>query len=151
MGAFQPADPHFAARIHESFARHTLMHTIGARLVEALPGTVTIELPFRADLTQQHGFLHAGIVTSIVDTACGYAAISLMPPGTTVLTAEFKVNFMAPAKGHHLAAHGRVTKPGRTLTVCSGDVLAFTDGQEKLVATMLATMMAVKTRSDFPD
>jgi uncharacterized protein (TIGR00369 family) len=118
------------------------MQTIGAVLVETGAGTATIELPYRTDLTQQHGFIHAGIVTMIVDTACGYAAYSTMPPDAAVLTVEYKVNFISPAIGEKFIARGRVLKPGRTLTVCQGEVHAVKDGQEKLVATMLATMIS---------
>ncbi len=129
-------------RIEKSYAKQTAMKNIGAALTEIGPGTVTIELPFRSDLTQQHGFIHAGIVTMIVDTACGYAAFSLMPPTAAVLTVEYKVNFISPALGDKLIARGRVLKPGRTLMVCLGEVHAVTDGTEKLVASMLATMIA---------
>ncbi len=124
------------------------MESIGARLTKVLPGEVEIELPFRSDLTQQHGFVHAGILTSIVDTACGYAALSLMPANSEVLTVEYKVNFVSPATGTRMIGRGRVTKPGRTLTVCAGDVFAISDGKEKLVATMLATMMGLPERAD---
>jgi uncharacterized protein (TIGR00369 family) len=103
---------------------------------------VTIELPFRTEITQQHGFVHAGVVTTIVDNACGYAALSLMPPTAAVLTVEYKVNFLSPAVGDRLVARGRVLRPGRTLMVCLGEVVALTDGREKAVATMLATMIA---------
>lgn len=129
-------------RVEKSYARQTAMKSIGAALTEIGHGTVTIELPFRPDLTQQHGFIHAGIVTMIVDTACGYAAFSLMPPTAAVLTVEYKVNFISPALGDKLIARGRVLKPGRTLMVCHGEVHALTAGKEKLVATMLATMIA---------
>ncbi|HBG18846.1 MAG TPA: thioesterase [Desulfobulbaceae bacterium] len=118
------------------------MANIGAVLVEIGPGTATIELPFQPELTQQNGFIHAGIVTMIVDTACGYAAFSLMPPTAAVLTVEYKVNFVSPAVGEKFIARGRVLKPGRTLMVCQGEVYAVKGGQEKLVATMLATMIA---------
>lgn len=129
-------------RVAKSYAKQKAMANIGAALVEIGPGTATVELPFRQDLTQQNGFIHAGIVTMIVDTACGYAAFSLMPPTAAVLTVEFKVNFISPAIGEKLIARGRVLKPGRTLTVCQGEVHAVTEGKEKLVATMLATMIA---------
>jgi uncharacterized protein (TIGR00369 family) len=128
-------------RVKESFARQTVMATIGASITGVEPGEVTIELPFRSDLAQQHGFIHAGVVTMIVDTACGYAALTRMPASAAVLTAEYKINFLSPAEGEKLIARGRVLKPGRALTVCYGDVHAVKDGQEKLVATMLATMM----------
>ena len=129
-------------RVAESYAKQKAMANIGATLVEIGPGTVAIELPFRPELTQQIGFIHAGIVTMIVDTACGYAAFSLMPPTAAVLTVEYKVNFVSPAVGEKFIARGRVLKPGRTLMVCQGEVYAVKGGQEKLVATMLATMIA---------
>ena len=129
-------------RIKDSFARQTAMATIGASITRVEKGAVTIELPFRSDLTQQHGFLHAGVVTMIVDTACGYAALTRMPASAAVLTAEYKVNFLSPAEGEKLVARGRVLKPGRTLTVCFGEVHAVKEGKEKLVATMLTTMIA---------
>lgn len=129
-------------RIKDSFARQTAMATIGAFITRVEKGAVTIELPFRSDLTQQHGFLHAGVVTMIVDTACGYAALTQMPASAAVLTAEYKANFLSPAEGEKLIARGRVLKPGRTLTVCFGEVHAVRNGQEKLVATMMATMIA---------
>lgn len=133
-----------------SFACQEVMTTIGAALTRVSAGEVDIELPFRQDLTQQHGFLHAGIVTTIVDSACGYAALSLMPAEASVLTVEYKVNLLSPARGALMIARGRVLKPGRTLTVCAGDVVALVDGNEKPVATMLATMMAVYERPDMP-
>lgn len=129
-------------RIQDSFARQTVMSTIGASITRVAQGEVTIELPFRSDLTQQHGFLHAGVVTMIVDSACGYAALTRMPASVAVLTAEYKVNFLSPAQGEKLIARGRVLKPGRTLTICFGEVYATRHGKEKPVATMLATMIA---------
>jgi uncharacterized protein (TIGR00369 family) len=129
-------------RVKDGFARQSVMTTIGASITRVEQGEVTIELPFRSDLTQQHGFLHAGLVTMIVDTACGYAALTRMPASAAVLTAEYKINFLSPAEGEKLIARGRVLKPGRTLTVCFGEVHAKKDGKEKLVATMLATMIA---------
>ena len=134
-------DSTFEERVRASFAQQALMRTIGARITRVASGEVVIELPFREDLTQQHGFVHAGVITAIVDSACGYAALSLMPPDSGVLTVEYKANFVSPAKGETFIATGRVVKPGRTLTVCAGDVLAVHDGKEKIVATMLATMM----------
>ncbi len=148
MPGFEPQDPNFEARVRESFARQQVMQAIGASLTKVSPGEIEIELPFRDDLTQQHGFLHAGIVTTIVDSACGYAALTLMPAGSAVLTIEYKVNFLSPAMGKRMIARGRVTKPGRTITVCTGDVLATSNGKEKLVATMLATMMTIRDRAD---
>jgi uncharacterized protein (TIGR00369 family) len=144
MPTFEAQDPNFAQRVRDSFAQQKIMDTIGATLSKVAPGAVEIELPFRADLVQQHGFLHAGVVTTIVDSACGYAALSLMPPGVAVLTIEYKVNFLSPAAGELMLARGRVTKPGRNVTVCQGDVFALKDGREKVIATMLATMMTVR-------
>lgn len=129
-------------RLQDSFERQALLASIGAVLTQAGNGEAAIELPFRADLTQQHGFIHAGVVTMIADTACGYAALSLMPPQAAVLTVEFKVNFLSPASGEKLIARGRVLKPGRTLMACLGEVHAINGGEEKLVAAMLATMIA---------
>lgn len=143
---FKTADDAFEQRVRASFARQRVMTTIGATLVSVAPGEVVIELPFREDLTQQHGFLHAAIVTAIVDSACGYAAYTLMPSDAAVLTVEYKVNFLAPAAGHRFLAYGRVTKPGRTLTVTTGDVVAETPAGPRPVATMLATMMTATGR-----
>jgi len=136
--------------VRASFARQTVMTTIGARLARVAPGEVHIELGFREDLCQQHGFLHAGIVTAIADSACGYAALSLMPADAAVLTVEFKVNLLAPARGERLIARGRVTRAGRTLTVATADVVAVTGDGERPVAVMLATLMALFERPDVP-
>ncbi len=139
-------DPAFDVRVRSSFARQMLMLTIGARVTHVAPGEVDVELPFRDDLTQQHGFLHAGVVAAIIDSACGYAALTLMPPDAAVLTSEYKVNLLSPAAGDAIIARGRVLKAGRTLIVTRGDAFALKGGEEKLVATMLATMMAVRER-----
>ena len=144
--AFEPADPDFVARVRASYERQTIMSTIGAVLADVSAGSVTIRLPHRAEYTQQHGFLHAGIVSTIGDSACGYAAFSLMPAEAGVLTVEFKVNLVAPARGEEFVARGRVLKPGRTLTVCQGDVYGVTDGEEKLVATLQSTVMTLYDR-----
>ncbi len=151
MNRFPVATPDFAQRARASYARQTVMATLGAEMTHVAPGEVEIAMPFREDLTQQHGFLHAGVITTIVDSACGYAALTLMPADTGVLTVEYKVNFVAPAAGERFVARGRVTKPGRTLTVCAGDVFALRDGEERLVATMLATMMAIRDRANVTD
>lgn len=143
---FTPADPAFEQRARDSFARQRVMTTIGAELVSVTPGEVVIAMPYRDDLTQQHGYIHAAIITAIVDTACGCAAFTLMPAGAAVLTAEYKVNFLAPAEGTRFVAYGRVAKAGRTLTVTTGDVIAETPSGPKPVATMLATMMTVVGR-----
>ena len=148
--SFSPLDAEFETRVRESFARQGAMALVGAELIDVAPGAVDIALTFRDDLTQQHGYMHAAVITGIVDSACGYAALTLMPAGTEVLTVEFKVNFVAPAKGHRVIARGRVTKPGRTITVCAGDAYMepLDGGEERLVATMLATMIAVPGSAD---
>lgn len=148
---FEPRDPSYEARVRASFARQRAMHTIGARLVRVEPGEVEVELPFREDLTQQHGFLHAGIVTTLVDSACGYAALSLMDRESAVLSVEYKVNLLAPAVGQLMRAVGRVIKPGRTLLVCSGEVIAIAGDTETVVTLMQATMMAIRGRPDLVD
>ncbi|HEV7514712.1 MAG TPA: PaaI family thioesterase, partial [Thermoanaerobaculia bacterium] len=124
MPTFKPQDPDFEAKARATFARQPFMATIGAELVRVAPGEVEIALPFRADLTQQHGYLHAGVVTAIVDSACGCAAFTLMPAGSGVVSVEYKVNLLAPSVGERMVARGRVLRPGRTLTVCSGEVVA---------------------------
>ncbi len=146
MPAFEVQDSAFEARVRGSFARQRVMQAIGASLTRVTPGEVEIVLPFRQDLTQQHGFLHAGIVSTIADSACGYAAYSLMPADAAVLTVEYKVNFLSPAQGDRMIARARVTKPGRTVTVCTCDVFAMKNGQERIVATMLGTIMTVRER-----
>ena len=132
-------DPDFEARVRSSFAEQRFMSTLGARLELVALGEVTIALAFREDLTQQNGFLHAGVGASIVDSACGYAALTVMEPGRNVLSVEFKVNMLAPASGAAFTATGRVVKSGRTLVVVAGELRA--DGV--LVMLMQGTMMAV--------
>jgi uncharacterized protein (TIGR00369 family) len=136
-------NPDYAGVVRASFARQGLMSTLGAELLRVEPGAVEISVPIRADLTQQQGFLHAGVTTSAVDTACGYAAHTLMAPGSEVLSVEFKVNLLAPAVGDRLVARGRVVRSGRTITVCQGDAYAVTGDAEVHCATMTATMMRV--------
>ena len=140
---FEPQDPDFAARVRASFARQGAMATIGAALVSVEAGQVTIELAWAQALTQQHGFLHAGIVATALDSACGYAGSSLMPADAAILTIEYKINLLAPARGQRFRMEGVVLKPGRTITVAEGRAYAIDDGREKLVATMNATLMAV--------
>ncbi|HEX8177068.1 MAG TPA: PaaI family thioesterase [Pyrinomonadaceae bacterium] len=144
MKAFEPNTPRFEERVRESFARQTLMKTINAHLSRVEPGFVAIEIPFRDDLAQQHGYLHAGIVTSVADTACGYAALSLMPEDAEVLSVEFKINLLSPARGEKFIARAEVKRAGRNLTVCEAEVFAVNGDEEKLVAAMLATMMAIR-------
>ncbi len=143
---FEPTDPDFAARVRSSFERQGAMSTIGATLTAVEAGWVTIELPWAQALTQQHGFMHAGIIATALDSACGYAASSLMPADAAVLTIEFKINLLAPAKGQRFRMEGAVLKPGRTITVVEGKAFAIEDGRDKLVATMNATCMTVLGR-----
>lgn len=138
-----PFDAAAEQRVRASFARQQAMATMGARIEAVRAGEVTVRLPYDAKITQQHGFIHAGMVAAIADSACGYAALSLMPAEAAVLTTEFKINLMSPARGDYLLAHGRVVRPGRTLTVCLGEVFAHADGSAKQVALVTATMMAV--------
>ena len=143
MPGFEPAGPHYETRVRSSFDRQEVNRTIGARLVKVAPGEVHIELPVRHGLTQQHGYVHAGITTTVVDSACGYAALTLMPDPMEVLTIEYKVNFLSPAKGERIVAIGKVIKPGRAITVCSGEAWAHDTAGKTRVAVMQATMIAV--------
>ena len=137
----------YEARVRASFARQKVMAALGAELTVVMPGTVEIEMPYSATLTQQHGFLHAGIISTALDSACGFAAFSLMPDNAGVLTIEFKVNLLAPGKGERFLFRGSVTKPGRTIIVADGQAYAFADdGEAKLIATMTGTMMTVVGR-----
>ena len=140
---FEPKDPDYAERVRASFARQGAMNTIGATLVAVEPGRVVIELPWAQELTQQHGFLHAGMVAAAMDTACGYAGFSLMPADAAVLTIEYKINLLAPAKGQRFRMEADVVKPGRTISVVEGIAYAIDEGREKVIATMNATLMAV--------
>lgn len=128
-------------RIEQSFSRQGLMKTLNAQLAVVEKGQVTITCEFSEALTQQHGFFHAGVATSIVDSACGYAALTMLPENTEVLTVEFKVNFMKPAKTDKLICIGKVLQSGKTLTVCEGYV--YDSKEEKLIAKMTATMIGV--------
>jgi uncharacterized protein (TIGR00369 family) len=129
----KPLNPSFATNVKSSFARQPVMNLIGARLASVEPGVVEIELPFRADLTQQNGYLHAGVVTTIADSACGYAAYTLMPAGSRVLSIEFKVNLLRPARGELFVARAEVVKSGRTLTVVRADVFATGASSDKRI------------------
>jgi len=146
---FTPADDAYAERVHASFARQTVMATLGATLARVAPGEVEIALPHRADLAQQHGFLHAGVLATILDSACGYAAYSLMPADAAVLSIEFKINLLAPARGERFVARGRVVRAGRNITVCEAEGWALEGGAEKRVAIMTGTMMCVRDREGF--
>lgn len=153
MKAVQPRDPDFAHRVRSSFARQDAMRTLGVTLDRVAPGEVDLVLPFSSALTQQHGFLHAGIVTAVVDSACGYAALSLMEPGAAVLSVEFKVQLLAPARGASFKALGRVVRAGRTITVVTGEFRAMGNGsgESELVAILTGTMMAVRDRPELVD
>jgi uncharacterized protein (TIGR00369 family) len=144
--AFQPKDPDYAQRVRASFGRQAAMETIGATLAAVEPGWVVIELPWARPLTQQHGFLHAGMVATALDSACGYAGFSLMPAEAAVLTIEYKINLLAPAQGERFRMEGLVIKPGRTVTVTEGKAFAIEGGREKLIATMHCTLMALVGR-----
>ncbi|WP_299616857.1 PaaI family thioesterase [Pelagibius sp.] len=150
MPAFQPKDENFAEKVSDSFGRQSIMALIGARLVRVDPGEVEIALPFREDLCQQHGFFHAGVTSTIADSAGGYAGFSLFPAGSSVLTVEFKVNLLAPADGELLRAVGRVLKPGRTLTVTEAEVSAVKNGEQRVCAHMVQTLMCLQGRADMP-
>lgn len=144
--AWQAKDPAFAERVRGSFDRQRFMGTLGARLGRVAPGEVDIELPVAEALTQQHGFVHAGALASVLDSAAGYAALTLMPAGAAVLSIEFKINLLEPARGRSIVARGRVVRAGRTITVCRADALAMDGERETLVATLQGTMMCVEGR-----
>jgi uncharacterized protein (TIGR00369 family) len=148
MPPFQPADDAFADRVRASFERQAAMKTIGATIGAVEPGRVVIELGWAPQLTQQHGFLHAGMVATALDSACGYAGFSLMPADAGVLTIEYKINLLAPARGERFRMEGVVLKPGRTISVAEGRAWAIDGGREKLVATMNATLMTIVGRDD---
>jgi len=144
MTAFDPRNPDYEAVVRDSFARQGLMKTLGAKLAAVLPGRVEIVADYHDGLGQQHGFFHGGVIGAIADSAGGYAAFSLMPPETNVLTVEYKMNIVAPGRGRRLVARGEVVRPGRTLTVARSDVFAVDDGgDETLCATMLQTLMCL--------
>jgi uncharacterized protein (TIGR00369 family) len=146
--AFEPRHPGFDQRTRECFARQAAMRTLGATLAVVEPGRVEITLPWAEPLTQQHGFLHAGMVATALDSACGYAGFTLMAVDAAVLTIEFKINLLAPAQGERFRMVGTVVKPGRTVTVCEGHAYAIDGGREKLIATMGCTLMAVVGRDN---
>ena len=144
-----PADPDFAARTRDSFARQGVMTTIGAELVSVEPGAVSIAFTHQPGLTQQHGYVHAGIVAAVLDSAAGYAAGTLMPADAGVLTIEFKVNLLAPAEGPRFRCDARIVKAGRTITVAEAECWQLPvadDGSPKRVATLTATVMTVRGR-----
>lgn len=145
---FEPANPAYAARVCDSFGRQPFMAHIGARITALAPGFCEITADWRPDLTQQHGFVHGGVLASIADTAGGYAAFSLMPADATVLTVEFKLNMLRPGRGEAVIARGRVLKPGRTLSIVQADVFARDGGREEQVVSSLQTLMCLAGKSD---
>lgn len=151
MSTLTPEEPAVQARIQASFDKQGLMGTLGASILRIAPGEVDIALSPSSAVSQQHGFVHAGAVSAIADTAAGYAALSLMPPGAGVLTTEFKINLVAPAAGEQIVARGRVVKAGRTLTLAQTEVFAETAGKERLVALLTATLMKIEGRDGVAD
>ncbi len=141
MARFTASNPRFEEEARAIFSNQSVMRTLRAKMVSVLPGEVEIEMPYQDSMAQQDKFLHAGVTTTLVDTACGCAAFTLMPPGSRVLTAEYKVNLLAPAAGQRFVAKGWVVRPGRLLTVCQGEVVAYADDRPKTVAIMQATMV----------
>lgn len=150
MTALQPGDPDWETKVRESFSRQGIMTTLGAELTQVEPGLVEIAVDFRDGLSQQHGFFHAGVTSTLMDSAGGYAAFSLFPADSSILTVEFKINLLAPAEGERLLARGRVYKPGRTLTLC--DVEGFVIGPkgQRICAKMQQTLMRIDGRADLP-
>jgi uncharacterized protein (TIGR00369 family) len=145
-----PADPNFASRVRASFDRQAAMKLVGAAITKVEPGHVVIELPHRADLTQQHGFIHGGITAMIADSAAGYAAFTLFPADSSILTVEFKISLVAPADGERLVASARVKKTGRTLTICEFEVAAVKHGRSSVCALGLETLMQLAGKPDAP-
>ena len=148
MPRFESPDPAFETRIRDSFARQALMRTIGAELVRVEPGCVEIAMPYRLDLTQQHGYLHGGVTSAIADSAGGYAGYSLFPATSSVLTVEFKINLLAPAAGDRFLARGEVVKTGRTLTICRLEVNAMKGAQPTLIAIGQQTLICLEGQPD---
>ena len=148
---FTAVDPGFEERVRSSYARQSAMRLIGATMERVAPGEVEIVLPRSPEIAQQHGFVHGGLIGAVLDTACGFASLSLMPPDAGVLTVEYKINFLAPAAGERFRMVGRVRKAGRTLTLAEAEATAVHDGRERLVATMTATMMTIVGRDEVRD
>jgi uncharacterized protein (TIGR00369 family) len=143
MNGFQIQDPGYDARVRQNFASQQAMATLGISLARVEPGTLELQMPYDAKFSQQNGFLHAGVISAALDTACGLASYTLMPAQADILTVEFKINLLAPAKGQTFRFVGSVVKPGRTLVIAEGRAFASEGGREKLIATMSATMMAM--------
>lgn len=143
---FETRNSEYKQKVIESFNRQEIMKTLNASILSIQPGIIELEFPYQAHLTQQHGFIHAGIVSTVLDSACGYAAFSLMPENAAVLTIEFKVNFLSPAKGERFIAIGKVKKPGKNITVTEGELFSYIEGKKKSVAIMVGTIMSVYDR-----
>lgn len=141
----------FEARVRASFTRQKIMETLRVTISRISLGEIELLMPFMADFTQQHGFIHAGTIATVLDNACGYAGFTRMQPGWAVLTVEFKANFLAPAKGESFQFVGKTVKAGRAITVCDAQAFSRTRGDEKLIATMTATLMAVTGREGIAD
>lgn len=148
MSDFQPKSTDYTAKVLGSFSRQPAMHSLGVEVSGLEPGRIELTMPYKADFTQQHGFVHAGIISTALDSACAYAAFSLMEDDAAVLTVEFKINLIAPADGERFIFRAEVVKPGRTLTVVNGTAYAVKDGSEKAVAMMTGTIMAIIGRSE---
>ncbi len=145
---FTPADPDYRSKVYASFEKQKVMKTLGVSIEDVSPGQVILEMPFHPDFTQQNGFLHAGTVATVVDSACGYSAYSLTPPNTSVLSIEFKISLQRPAQGDLFRAIGKVDKPGKNITFCTGEMFKVVDGQiEKAVAKMSATIITIENRN----
>jgi uncharacterized protein (TIGR00369 family) len=145
---FEPPDPEYASRVRESFARQGLMHHLGAQLADLRPGLAEVRVRYRPELTQQPNYFHAGVSGAIADSACGYAAFTLMPADSSVLTVEYKMNLLAPADGEELIARARVVRSGRTLKICAAEVYARKNDAEIHCATVLATMICLPGKND---
>jgi uncharacterized protein (TIGR00369 family) len=143
---FEPKDLRFEERVRASFGRQQAMSTLDIKIIRLEPGGIELGMPFLPQFTQQHGFVHAGVISTALDSACGYAAFSLMTADMAVLTVEFKTNLLAPAAGEYFRFYASVIKPGRTLTVCEAHAVAHKSGSSKLIATMTGTLMAVSER-----
>ena len=146
MSKWEIQNPQYEEWVRESFASNPFLNTIGAEIRKLIPGYAEIRLPYRKDLAQQQGYLHGGVITAVLDSACGYAALTLMPESSVVLAVEFKINLLSPARGGDLVACGRVIKPGGTIWVCQGEASVRSRGADSLVAAMQATMIAVLNR-----
>jgi uncharacterized protein (TIGR00369 family) len=147
---FEPKNPDYRSIATDTFERQRAMRTLGISIARLEPGEVELAMAYSPELTQQNGFVHAGIITAGLDSACGIAAFTLMPSGSDILTVEFKTNLLAPARGQRFAFRATVVKPGRTLTVCEGRAYAEQDGRETLIATMTGTLMALPRRATAP-